>query len=48
MEHRERLAMIQRGLVPAPETDPLGFESAVEPPFEGAASEATGGGRPAR
>jgi hypothetical protein len=34
MEHRERLAMIQRGLVPAPETDPLGFESAVAP-FEG-------------
>ena len=31
MEHRERLAMIQRGLVPAPETDPLGFESAVGP-----------------
>jgi hypothetical protein len=31
MEHRERLAMIQRGLVPAPETDPLGFESAVAP-----------------
>ena len=30
MEHRERLAMIQRGLVPAPETDPLGFETAVE------------------
>jgi hypothetical protein len=34
MEHRERLAMIQRGLVPAPETDPLGFESAVGP-FDG-------------
>jgi hypothetical protein len=31
MEHRERLAMIQRGLVPAPETDPHGFESAVAP-----------------
>ena len=31
MEHRERLAMIQRGLVPAPESDPLGFESAVAP-----------------
>jgi hypothetical protein len=29
MEHRERLAMIQRGLVPAPESDPLGFETAV-------------------
>jgi hypothetical protein len=34
MEHRERLAMIQRGLVPAPESDPLGFESAIAP-FEG-------------
>ena len=34
MEPRERLAMIQRGLVPAPESDPLGFESAVAP-FEG-------------
>ena len=26
MEHRERLAMIERGLVPAPELDPAGFE----------------------
>lgn len=26
MEHRERLAMIERGLMPAPETDPGGFE----------------------
>ena len=31
MEHRERLAMIQRGLMPAPETDPLGFEEQIEP-----------------
>jgi len=31
MEHRERLAMIQRGLVPSPESDPLGFEMHVEP-----------------
>jgi hypothetical protein len=31
MEHRERLAMIQRGLVPAPESDPLGFEAMVGP-----------------
>ena len=31
MEHRERLAMIQRGLVPSPESDPLGFEMQVEP-----------------
>ena len=35
MEHRERLAMIQRGLMPAPESDPLGFEEAVEA-FSGA------------
>jgi hypothetical protein len=35
MEHRERLAMIQRGLLPAPESDPLGFEEAVEA-FSGA------------
>ena len=26
MTHRERLAMIERGLVPPPETDPAGFE----------------------
>ena len=35
MEHRERLAMIQRGLVPAPESDPLGFEEGMEA-FSGA------------
>lgn len=29
MEHRERLAMIERGLVPAPERDPAGFEAAA-------------------
>ena len=29
MEHRERLAMIERGLMPAPEMDPGGFESAA-------------------
>jgi hypothetical protein len=27
MEHRERLAKIERGIVPAPELDPAGFES---------------------
>ena len=27
MEHRERLAMIERGVVPAPESDPAGFEA---------------------
>lgn len=36
MEHRERLAMIERGLLPSPESDPMGFEtgarfSAAEP-----------------
>ena len=37
MEHRERLAMIERGLMPAPEMDPGGFESAARltlPPDE--------------
>ena len=35
LEHRERLAMIERGLAPAPEVDPGAFErrfSAVRPP----------------
>ena len=27
MEHRERIAMIQAGMVPAPEADPLAFEA---------------------
>jgi len=31
MEHRERIAMIQSGLVPAPEADPLAFETQLEP-----------------
>jgi hypothetical protein len=35
MEHRERLAMIQRGLLPSPESDPAGFEEGVEA-FSGA------------
>jgi hypothetical protein len=34
MEHQERLAMIQRGLVPAPEADPLGFDAATSGAFE--------------
>ena len=29
MEHRERLAMIERGIAPAPEADPAGFERAT-------------------
>ena len=35
MEHRERLAMIQSGVVPAPEADPLGFEAHMEPSAPG-------------
>ena len=31
MEHRERIAMIHAGMVPAPEADPLAFESHLEP-----------------
>src|SRR5688500_9309583 len=27
MQHRERLAMIDRGLIPSPELDPAGFET---------------------
>jgi hypothetical protein len=29
LEHRERLAMIERGLMPSPETDPVAFERAI-------------------
>jgi hypothetical protein len=29
MEHRERLAMIERGVMPSPEADPAGFEAAA-------------------
>jgi Domain of unknown function (DUF6249) len=29
MEHRERLAMIERGVVPSPEADPAAFEAAT-------------------
>jgi hypothetical protein len=32
MEHRERIALIQAGIVPAPEADPLGFESQLQAP----------------
>ncbi|HEY7501704.1 MAG TPA: DUF6249 domain-containing protein [Vicinamibacterales bacterium] len=31
MEHRERLAMIERGLIPSPEADPGRFEEALSP-----------------
>lgn len=29
MEHRERLAMIDRGLIPSPESNPAGFDAAT-------------------
>jgi uncharacterized membrane protein HdeD (DUF308 family) len=29
MTHRERLAMIERGLIPSPESDPVRFEAAI-------------------
>jgi hypothetical protein len=32
LEIRERIALIERGLVPAPETDPQGFERALRRP----------------
>jgi hypothetical protein len=32
MEHRERLAMIERGIVPPPEVDPAGFEASFDAP----------------
>jgi Flp pilus assembly protein TadB len=31
MEHRERLAMIERGILPSPELDPAGFEARMSP-----------------
>ena len=31
MEHRERIALIQSGILPAPEADPLAFETQFEP-----------------
>ena len=39
MEHRERLAMIQRGLIPSPEADPLAFEAATGGAYDGRRSE---------
>ena len=37
MEHRERLAMIERGLIPSPELDPVRFEASAgfAPPRDG-------------
>jgi hypothetical protein len=47
MEHRERLAMIERGLLPPPEIDPVGFEAqaglAPEPEPRSVARSRTGG-----
>ena len=36
LAHRERMAMIERGLVPAPESDPVLFEAATGPGPEAA------------
>ena len=47
MEHRERLAMIERGLLPAPESDPAGFDrkfAAARAPASPSASRARSGG----
>src|SRR3954467_4473839 len=33
MAHRERLAMIERGVAPPPERDPAGFEERIMPPM---------------
>jgi uncharacterized protein YjeT (DUF2065 family) len=34
MEHRERLAMIEHGVMPAPERDPMAFERAIAARYE--------------
>jgi hypothetical protein len=47
MEHRERLAMIERGLMPAPEVDPGAFErrfAGTRPPESPGAVRARSGG----
>jgi hypothetical protein len=47
MRHRERLAMIEKGLLPSPEADPLRFDLAVAAPFApstGRSSRAFSGG----
>ena len=47
MEHRERLAMIERGLAPAPEVDPAAFErklGGMRAPESPSASRARSGG----
>jgi hypothetical protein len=43
MAHRERLAMIEKGLVPPPESDPEAFEQAMKRPSRGS-SRATAAG----
>lgn len=44
MEHRERLAMIERGLIPSPELDPVRFEAAAgfASPGDAAAADRSG------
>jgi hypothetical protein len=44
MEHKERLAMIERGLVPPPEVDPAAFEQR----FSGSRAAVSPGGDRAR
>jgi hypothetical protein len=43
MEHRERLAMIERGVVPSPESDPSAFERAIN--FQSSAPTSSSGAR---
>jgi hypothetical protein len=46
LEHRERLAMIDRGLIPPPELDPAGFETRTglaAPPTQSAARSRSAG-----
>jgi hypothetical protein len=35
MRHRERMAMIERGLMPSPESDPARFDATSRPPAAG-------------
>ena len=45
MEHRERLAMIERGVVPPPEVDPERFERSIAARRAAQASNSRGGAR---
>jgi hypothetical protein len=44
LQVRERIAMIEKGLVPPPERDPAGFERAISPMPPGVPSPAPAGG----